>query len=607
MSAHCALHNFLSNSRLSTSAALRNRLETASANNLIPIYKETIALIEPLLWENKSDADLLGHYQHVFHELETVIVKQGGDERHHFVLFIPVADRPRQLTDCLNSILHLCRTYNYGGMKNGRYQKITIIIADDSKDKNNIARNKKIVAQFHAQGIECVYFGQQQQLQQLDALSDEQRKSLHGILGDADPEKFFHKGSPRMRNIASLKLYELAKMYKKVLFYSLDSDQEFQIKISSPKGDRDLYGLNYFYYLDEIFSQTNACIITGKVVGDPPVSPAVMTVNFLEDVIGFLEQMKNCRAQQACDFHTPAEQNRDDAAYHDMPELFGFKHKQHVYRYPCPLHEKHDNGACLKHFSEKLNGFFYGEHPTRKSYYQYQDAIESLTPARTVYPGNYVFNAEGLNYFIPFAPLKLRMNGPAMGRIVKAELKQRFLSVNLPMLHKRTVADTGASEFRPDIVQQSESVDLSGELERQYFGDVMLFSLEKLTEQGYPSTSLSRDTIVSIVSATEKNICRQYLHRHKTLQDKKEKLKMLLSDSACWWNQKVDYADVKTKLDTFVENIEHNFGDHSYGHQLINSTENKQPRMKQIVDGILRYPDEKQAWEKLFSDTTSPR
>lgn len=603
MSAHRALDNFLSKSNLPLVAALQKRLKTASTDEYLLIYKETLALIEPCLWENESDPALLDHYQHIFRELEIEQAKQSHDNRHHFVLFIPVADRPRQLTDCLDSILQLCHAYNYGGIKDGCYQKITVIIADDSKDENNIARNKKIVTQFHAQGLESHYFGQQQQLQQLEVLSHDERKNLAGILGDADPAKFFHKGSPRMRNIASLKLAELAKNYKKVLFYSLDSDQEFQVKVSRRDGDHDLYGINYFYYLDEIFSQTNACIVTGKVVGDPPVSPAVMAVNFLQDVIGFLEKMKLSTEQQACNFHSSTEPKTDDAAYHDMPELFGFKHKQQIYQYPCPLHENHNNGSCLRHFAEKLNGFFYGEHPTRKSYYQYQQAIESLAPARTVYPGNYVFNTEGLNYFIPFAPLKLRMNGPAMGRIVKAELKQRFISANLPMLHKRTVADTGASEFRPDVVQQSETVDLSGELERQYFGDVMLFSLEKLTAQGYPSDSLSRESIVEMVSETEKNICQQYQDRHKVLQNKKETLKVLLSDASCWWNQQTSYEKVRVQLATFIDNIEHNFGDDSSVYHLINSTAKKQPRIKQIVDGLLSYPDEKQAWERLFSDS----
>ncbi len=598
-----ALQHFLQHSEHPASAALRNRLAAISPDNerdVISLYQDAIPLIEEALWADTPDDTRLKRYQQIFRELEAHFDAENNDQRHHIILFIPVADRPRQLNDCLDSLLQLCRIYHYGGIKNGRYQKVTVMIADDSKEANNMRQHKAICNAFNNHGLETIYFGQEQQLQQLAQLSDEDRQGLAGIIGKTEATHFYHKGSPRMRNIASLKLNELQQRYKNVLFYSLDSDQEFQIKIGTPEGDRNLYAINYFYYLDQIFSRTDACILTGKVVGDPPVSPAVMAVNFLQDVIDFVTQMSRLGQQQDCHFHFSDLLKTDDAAYHDMPELFGFKHTKQIFHYPCPLKHEHDNAACFKRFAEKLNGFFYGEHPTRKTFYAYSHAFDSLAPARTVYPGNYVFNAEGLKYFIPFAPLKLRMNGPVMGRIVKAGLKQRFVSANLPMLHKRTVADTGESEFRPDIFQQSQQIDISGEFERQYFGDVMLFSMQSLTEQAFPSTSLRRNAVAEIVNTTEKNIRRQYLSKHQQLSDKLAELKTLLHTSEHWWNQHSDFTPAMAAFNTFIDNIEYNFGDDSRAYQLINSEPGKQARMTQIVEAILRYPEDRHQWQQAL-------
>ncbi len=113
----------------------------------------------------------------------------------------------------------------------------------------------------------------------------------------------------------------------------MDSDQEFQVNTGS--GDRKVDSINYFHQLNQIFSSTDTRLLTGKVVGDPPVSPAVMAGNFLEDVIGFLTDIAQLQPQQACQFHAQEGPRGDDASYHDMANLFGFKAAKHCS--PIPL------------------------------------------------------------------------------------------------------------------------------------------------------------------------------------------------------------------------------------------------------------------------------
>ena len=166
---------------------------------------------------------------------------------------------------------------------------------------------------------------------------------------------------------------------------------------------------------------------------------------------------------------------------------------------PC----QHDHAACLSGFARRLNRFFDGEHPTRLTPYVHGDVAASVTPARTVYTGNYVLSPRGLRYFIPFAGLRLRMAGPVLGRLVQAGSGAAFVSANLPLLHRRTLEEQGASEFRPGVDRSAPLVDLSGEFERQFYGDVMLFTVIELVARGYPEHQPSSEEILAQVLATE--------------------------------------------------------------------------------------------------------
>ncbi len=584
---------------------LRAGLEKISADGgidaLIGIYNESIPLLEQAIWSGDPEGAPLELYQRVFRELEAHIASKGHDDRHHFILVIPVADRPQHLRCCLDSLLELCRRFNYGGSENNKYKKVSVVIADDSKDEVNIGKHQEIARQFNEQGLETIYFGPEEQLAQIDALAETDRQALTGVLGEADRSAFYHKGPSRTRNIAYLKLGEMQESREKVLFYFLDSDQEFRVKSSTPRGDRDLYAVNYLYYLDAVFSGTDACMLTGKVVGDPPVSPAVMAGNFLDDVIRFLQQLADLEYTAPCRFHGVAHQPADDAAYHDMAELFGFKQAAHSFQYQCTLGGPHDNARCFNHFAGQLNRFFYGEHPTRKTYYEYAEVRSNLAPARTVYTGNYVFKPEGLKYFIPFAKLKLRMAGPVLGRVIKAEIKERFVSANLPMLHKRTVEDSGRSEFRPGINRDRQRIDLSGEFERQYFGDVMLFSIEKLTAQGYPGHTPAKNVVTETVKTTEETIYRRYMAKHTEILNKLERLRTILHDAGNWWNTAPGFDDAKGQLTLFLDNIEHNYGDGSYCYRMMNASADKQRRISQIAAAVMQYSADRQAWERVLS------
>jgi len=550
-----------------------------------------------------SGEGVLEEYQTAFQQLEQLIALKGEDQRHEFVIVIPVADRPQHLESCLNSLLYLCKTFGYGGYAENRFQKVSVIIADDSREAASINKNKAIADDANRKGLSTLYFGLEEQLVTIKTVVANDGEALHRILGNISHEAFYHKGPSIMRNIVYLKLNEIKK--ENILFYFIDSDQEFQLKICTPAGDRNIYACNYLYYLDQIFSSTDACILTGKVVGDPPVSPAVMSGNFLDDVIIFLSQIAGYDPSHPCQFHGNAQHNNDEASYHDMAALFGFKSSTEPYQYQCSLAGVHSNEQCFKHFSIKLIRFFYGEHPTRKTYYHHEDFLASVKPARTVYTGNYIFKPDALKYFIPFAPLKLRMAGPVLGRIIKAEVSSQFVSANLPMLHKRTVRGTGQSEFRPGLSADTGIIDLSGEFERQFYGDVMLFSIEKLIAMGYPQQKINNELIVQTVKATQATMLKHYHDQRNSIVTRLNSLNILFSGQGNWWNQATKNSEANHNLQTFIINVDHNFGDKSEVYGLLDSPSNKGKRFAEIVESIARYAEDRALWSDALLNSTS--
>jgi hypothetical protein len=506
---------------------------------------------------------------------------------HHFIVVIPVADRPRHLQACLDSLCELLRRHPYP-------HPITVLIADDSADMASVAAHRAIAERCRSSNLSIRHFGPDEQLIYIESLGG----ALHRVLGSATREHFGHKGQGVMRNLAYLKVVELLRDMPadRTLIWSLDSDQEFCVKIATPSGDREVYAIDYFHDLDAVFSRTDALMLTGKVVGDPPVSSAAMMGNFLADVLGFLERMAGSEPQCACQHHGGTGSRPGEAAYHDMADLFGFQQASEAYRYPCPLAGAHTEADCFAHFAGRLNSFFYGEHPTRVSYYEPAELFGTIQPARTVYAGNYVFRPAALDYFIPFAALRLRMSGPTLGRIVRSELGPHFVSANLPMLHKRTVEMGGQSEFRPGIETRRRAIDLSGEFERQFYGDVMLFTVERLAD----THRLSAGDHAGTLDTVRTEMLEKYTVRQRGVLDQLRALETLLDDAARWWRQLPECAAAVSDFTHFVDNVRQNFGLQSSGHERINSPDGWRQWRTDLLGALGAYSGDRTAWERAL-------
>lgn len=493
----------------------------------------------------------------------------------NFIVSIPVADRPAHLRNCLESIQQQRVLHGYPG-------NITVVVAEDSREPQHIAAHQALVAEYQEKGLNTIHFDLPEQYQVLQSIPEAQRQHLGRLLTTQPAERFYRKGQAANRNLSYLKMLELTQDKTRTLYYLVDSDQLF------------LPEIDYFHAINRIFQTHDIAMLTGKLVGDPPVSPAVMAANFLEDVSAFLHEIADYAWDGACQFHRESHVPHD-AAYHDLAALFGFAQQTGQFAYPCPLVGEHDHRACLETFAARLPAFFSGEHLTRKTVYLPSAEPLALTPARTIYPGNYIVNFEGLKYIIPFGHLRLRMSGPTAGRLIQAEIGARFATVNLPMLHKRTTAE--ADGFRPGVTHHAATIDIADEFERQFFGDLMLFSVVEWLKHHDLAQLSDTAAVQQVMDTVEAELLTLYKAKHAAVNAQAQTLAAWVQQPQHPWKDSLALAQVLQ----FLKNIRHNFNDQSLAWQQIQSPTHRTQRKQQMIAALANYRAERAVWDELFT------
>jgi hypothetical protein len=589
---------------------LSSSRETNQLDLMIECYEQCYPLLEHAMWSGEADFHpLLASYQALFREQESLIQLRADnahsrDPRHHFILSIPVADRPSHLHACLESIYQVCTLFDYGGHASGRWGRIQVVVSEDSRDEANVRRHIELVEVYRQKGLQVVHFGLAEQYELLHALPPTTRERLGTLLTTQPRDRFWLKGQAANRNLSYLKCLQLTKDRHNTLYYLIDSDQSLCVNRQTAAGEEVVFALNYFHAIDTIFRTTDTLMLTGKMVGDPPVSPAVMAANFLDDVTAFFTRLATLPADQPCQFHDLPAQPVGDAAYHDMAKLFGFDNQPATFPYACRLAGAHDHSACLADFAERLNAFFFGEHLTRKTGFAYGSGFTQLAPARTVYPGNYIVNYAGLKYVIPFGHLRLRMSGPTAGRLIAAEIGHRFASFNMPNLHRRTTEAGPGDDFRPGVEPGEASVDVSNEFERQFFGDLMLFSTEALVKQADVTQPFAQDAIEAVVAQKEAELLALYQQKHDAIAARNRQLDELVFHAGHWWLQAAEQAPALAQalrqVRVFIDNIDRNFGEQALAWRQIQSAGHRAQRKRQIVEALMNYRAERDAWDSLF-------
>ena len=168
------------------------------------------------------------------------------------------------------------------------------------------------------------------------------------------------------------------------------------------------------------------------------------------------------------------------------------------------------------------------------------------------------------------------------------------------MLHRRTVQETGGAEFRPGVDRSASMVDLSGEFERQFFGDVMLFNVIELARQGYPDAMPDAQVVYECVLMTESKLCAQYAANLERVSARLAELEALLAAPRLWWRSSSRYHHAGTLLDHFVVALRANYCGDALPCQLLDDAARRTERRQAIADALLAYNLDRQAWARAL-------
>ncbi len=562
--------------------ALLGEAPTASPHPAFDDYERLLPRLEAAMWA-APDTRRVHLFQAFCREMEARVPPEIAARRHRIVVVVPVADRPRQLAACIDSLVACQAAFAYRG-------GVSLVVAEDSAGAEHCAAHRRLLEGL--EGVDAHYLGLETQKQLLEALSERAPAALRAFVGEQWRARMGHKGASVTRNIAMLWLAR--QDFGRALYHFIDSDQAFHVDLGAA---RPRYMLNYFYHLDRLFRAHDISALTGKVVGDPPVSPAVMAGTLLDDVLRVAETVLAAPGR-ACDFHAggagPAH-----GAYHDMAALFGLDNRADDWRYACPLQGPHSQAEALAELAGRLLRFFDGEHPTRVTPFAYQPVEPGLAPARTVYTGNYVIDRRALAYGIPFAPMKLRMAGPTLGRLLQADLGAGFAQAGLPLLHQRTEAASGRAEFRPGVAHQAGRVDLSGEYQRQFIGDWMLFGMVELVGRGYPEQA-DAALIDTALAGVERRLLDEYAATRARVMQRLARLEALLDDPSRPWQADGTMRRAQRDLGRFARSVRDNYSERSPAVARIDEAAFRAEWRARLRQALLAYPAQARDWAALM-------
>jgi hypothetical protein len=172
------------------------------------------------------------------------------------------------------------------------------------------------------------------------------------------------------------------------------------------------------------------------------------------------------------------------------------------------------------------------------------------------------------------------------------------------MLHKRALEDTGQSEFRPGVLDESDQIDLCGEFERQFHGDVMLFSMQRLTEQGYPSQMPSIEEVERTFRDMQAEMREKYRLKQHALLQRLDVLNTLLNNEAHWWHRHAENAETAEAIQhfrRFIRNIDGNFGAASPCHARLDDPQRLNDWRQRQTVAIQTFPDDQRNWRIALS------
>ena len=125
---------------------------------------------------------------------------------------------------------------------------------------------------------------------------------------------------------------------------------------------------------------------------------------------------------------------------------------------------------------------------------------------------------------------------------------------------------------------------------------------EELVGLADVNRSFPEDTVTSVIDRKESELLALYRQKHRLISEKTGQLQELVFDAGHWWLNSPEHEEALQQVRVFIDNIRHNFGDMSPAWRQIQSDRHRERRKNEIVDALMGYRAERDAWDRLFTN-----
>jgi len=106
--------------------------------------------------------------------------------------------------------------------------------------------------------------------------------------------------------------------------------------------------------------------------------------------------------------------------------------------------------------------------------------------------------------------------------------------------------------------------------------------------------------VVAVIDRKENELLELYQQKHDAIVEKNRQLDDLAFNAGHWWLESPELTSTLKQVKTFIDNINHNFGEQSLAWHQIQSVEHRAERKNQIIEALMNYRAERDAWDRLF-------
>jgi hypothetical protein len=112
----------------------------------------------------------------------------------------------------------------------------------------------------------------------------------------------------------------------------------------------------------------------------------------------------------------------------------------------------------------------------------------------------------------------------------------------------------------------------------------------------------ARKVIEAVIAGKEAELLALYQQKHEAIVARNRQLHELVFNAGHWWLRSPGLAPALRQVQAFIDNIERNFGEHSPAWRQIQSAGHRAQRKHQIVEALMHYRAERNAWDSLFQE-----